>query len=861
MSERGVTAASLTRQAIERIDDGDIEDARLILAEALALDPSYELAWLWFAHVAEDPSERRFALEQAARINPDSPAHQELLTLRRAAAVAPPEVSDVIPPPLPPIAARRAERSRWRPAQRRTVALVALGLIALLALASGVVLRGAGRAKPVYIAVVGGMSGPASASGREMVQSARLYFDRLNADGGIEGRPVELLVYDDKNDPGTAKTVAGQIVADGRPLLVIGHTVSSTSLVAGPIYAAAGIPAVTSTSTADNVTEGNPWYFRTIFDNHTEGFLMAAYVRHVLGLDRISVVSGSDDYGRSLAAGVVEAFGNEGTIVRQYTIEAEGDALDPSVQAAVVGLHAEPNPGAIVVALQAEPATALVTAVKAAGITAPILGGDAMGSNRFLETFADPQATRRGEGHIADGLYAASPLIMDSLTSDSLRWFRAYRDAYGEDPTWRGAATFDAAIAAATAMQKANVTGEPAARGNERQQIRDALAALDSPERAVAGLLGPIYFDAQQTTPRAAMFGVARGGKFSSAFEQLRPYAPSASADIDADLASGVVIEVNGQLLERQRIVFAGVNMNEIGELDTANPSFSADFFLWFNYTGGNDATDIDFVNAVDPALELGDPVRDVTRDGVTYRLYRVSGRFKAPLQFQDFPFDQQNLVITFQNQSLPSSKLVYAIDRDFLVASQAERLTSGSNAAVSINAIPSWQAIEMQLYQGTVGSTALMGDPDANVGSSGIEYSTVTADITMTRDLAAFLIKNLLPLALLAAITYVSLYFPHSQTGERVAFGVSAILTAAVLLSSVTSVLPQVGYTVAIEWGFYAFILLSAICIIIGLVGDRLYDERRYGELRRLDLFSHIFYPVFVAGVVAAYVIRYGGG
>jgi hypothetical protein len=116
------------------------------------------------------------------------------------------------------------------------------------------------------------------------------------------------------------------------------------------------------------------------------------------------------------------------------------------------------------------------------------------------------------------------------------------------------------------------------------------------------------------------------------------------------------------------------------------------------------------------------------------------------------------------------------------------------------------------------------------------------------------------LPLALLAAITYVSLYFPHSQTGERVAFGVSAILTAAVLLTSVTSVLPQVGYTVAIEWVFYAFIFLSAICIIIGLVGDRLYDERRYGELRRLDLFSHIFYPVFVAGVVLAYVVRYGG-
>ena len=379
-----------------------------------------------------------------------------------------------------------------------------------------------------------------------------------------------------------------------------------------------------------------------------------------------------------------------------------------------------------------------------------------------------------------------------------------------------------------------------------------------APERAVPGLLGPIYFDAHQTTPRAAVFGVAQGGKFESAFDQLRPYSPSAGRDLGEDLASGAAIQVNGQVLERQRVVFAGVDLNEIGELDTTNPSFYADFFLWFTYTGDDTATDIAFVNAVDPSLRLGEPERSTSHDGITYRLYHVTGRFKVPLQFHDFPFDQQHLTISFRNRLVPSSEVVYALDPQVRDQAQAERLQSGANAAVSINAIPDWQATDVQLYQGSLGSTALLGDPDADPSTGGLEYSLFTVDVTVKRNVPAFLVKNLLPLALLAMITYVSLFFPFKQASTRVSFGISGILTAAVLLSTVTSALPQVGYTVAIEWGFYAFIFLSAICIVIGLIGDRLYEQRRFGDLRRLDIFARIIYPTFIIVVVFAYFLHF---
>ena len=77
---------------------------------------------------------------------------------------------------------------------------------------------------------------------------------------------------------------------------------------------------------------------------------------------------------------------------------------------------------------------------------------------------------------------------------------------------------------------------------------------------------------------------------------------------------------------------------------------------------------------------------------------------------------------------------------------------------------------------------------------------------------------------------------------------------------ADVASSLPDVGYTVAIEWAYYAFILLSAFCLVIGLLGDKLYEKRRFTTLHKMDVFSRIFYPAFIALVVGLYWWRLRG-
>ena len=136
-----------------------------------------------------------------------------------------------------------------------------------------------------------------------------------------------------------ARSIAEQIVADGRALIVIGHRTSPETVVAAPVYAAAKIPAITSTSTADSITANNPWYFRTVFDNRTQGLLIAAYAHDVLHADHLSIVAGNTDYGSSLAASIVEGFRPYGEVRNRLDVDMVGGRAAGDVAGG--GGHAE----------------------------------------------------------------------------------------------------------------------------------------------------------------------------------------------------------------------------------------------------------------------------------------------------------------------------------------------------------------------------------------------------------------------------------------------------------------------------------------------------------------------------------------
>lgn len=852
MAEK-VTAAERTRQAINAIQEGDISGGRQLLAEALNIDEDYELAWLWFAAVADSDNEKKFCLERARQVNPLQEANAALGPLRGVTPEAPPEVAALVDPEPPEfvqdmvpalVKARRRRRIRW-------IAIIA-GIVVLVGLVSWGISRLS--TSPVYLAVV--VTSPESNTSNEIIDTVNWALEDWNESGRTGSHPLMAEYFYDNGDPAQAADIARQIGADDRFVGVIGHQISATSAAAGPIYAEAEIPVITATSTADAVSRNNPWYFRTVFDNEVQGEGMAAYISMVLQQPRSIVVSTDDAYGSTLRNGYTFAIKRAGKRIQEDIVIPVGTAGDPAtIDSIVAKIKAIPNPGPIVLMVDDADIAALGPALEAAGIAPTLIGADGLAVRDFFTPLA---AGKRG---LVNRALAASPLTRGALTGEAVRFVHDFSEYYKYTPSWVAPLTYDAVNVFAESLQGVDYKAPVA---DQRMSIKERMDSARSPQTAFNGLTGSIYFSRNDCAERPV--GMENGRispngnlTIESAPIQLAPYSPQAGQSAEEEIFSGDAVKFLNTIYTLQRIVAVGMNYNQIEKLNVATQTYYADFFIWFKYGASNeDPTDVVFTNAVNPALSIGEPQRLQTVAGQTYALYRVAGDFKGQFNFREFPFDTQTLPIFVQHRDQSAAHLTYFPDDDLLDQPQAERLESGVDAGSTIDAIPNWIAENVQFYPSSVGNTSALGDPYFVGGSSGITFSVFVSSVDIKRDVSAFLVKNLLPLFLLTIVVYIGMWLPFKDHTARVSMAVTGVLTGAVMLNSVTNSLPSVDYTVAIEWAYYVFIALAASTVVITLIGRRLDADRKLASVRALNRFARIYYPTVVLLVALAYWWRF---
>ncbi|MBV8274179.1 MAG: ABC transporter substrate-binding protein [Verrucomicrobia bacterium] len=199
-----------------------------------------------------------------------------------------------------------------------------VGIVVLVFLASLVILlRRTPEQLPIQISLVSPLSGPQENRGKKALDAVLLKFSDVNREGGIQGHPLKVIPYDDAGKPEVAVEKAKQIAASPA-VTVIGHLTSATSSAAGQIYKAAAIPAITALAVAPGITANNPYYFRIAIDNSTQGHILAAYARNVLGQKRARIIYSDEPYGKSLEAAFADEFVDEGGIVEnQWSWEPE----------------------------------------------------------------------------------------------------------------------------------------------------------------------------------------------------------------------------------------------------------------------------------------------------------------------------------------------------------------------------------------------------------------------------------------------------------------------------------------------------------------------------------------------------------
>lgn len=870
-------------QAIRAYQAGDTDAAREGVAKALALDPESEVAWLWLAELSNQPGERLYALNEAVRINPESAGrhHRDRLRLAGMIPSTPATIADLDPPALPPSYRRRSRatqalhptarirkalhlppppltpapaprptadlpprRFRWAPWLALLCLLLSLGSAFLIA-------RQDATADTILIAVAGPMSGPERDIGVAMRNGATLAAEDFNRK--TKGPHIALLFFDDQGDPQVATSVAETIAANPRIVGVIGHGDSAASLAAAPIYQRAGVPAITAQSTADELV-AFPDYFRTIFSNRTEGILLGTYLHDVMKQDRVSIVTGEGQYEQELSSQFSTAYRQKGGAIPHVWTIPEGNSA-AAIATIVAAIKADPQTGMILLALTEDDAHTFLLASRRAGIpTTSLFGSEAIGSERFPSLFATEPEEAEQPGYFTDGLYAVSPLIYDAVGADTLVFQKEYLEKFGVQPGWRPAKIWDAITALATAAERAEVQPEEADIATVRSAVTAKLHAISSPDSSFRGLSGPFYFTTNGDSPQGFSVGQFRDDVLSSTPTQYRLVTNLSLYDMPAEVAAGRAFEIDGAYVRQYRVVYVGVEMIELRNLDLTQESFDADFFIAFRYNGDDTALDIVFPNTTtttaNNSLGLGTPVSTSTTDeGMHYAYFRVQGTFNVPMNFRDYPWDRHQLAIRFQNAHLTQNDIVYVVDPASEAVPMAQRLTSSFDQSQPFDSIPNWQVTDLLYAQTSVTTTADTYDTNGFV-----QFSEFRVIIDIERNVRAYLLKNLLPLGLLSLVTYVALWFPADQASARVGFAITALLSSAVMLGTIANQMPDIGYIVAIEWGYYAYISLSAIIVMLTIAVGRSYKEKRFARVQQIDILLRSLYPLAIIVVIGIY-------
>ncbi len=154
------------------------------------------------------------------------------------------------------------------------------------------------------IGLAGPVTGPVAQYGDMQFIGAKAAIERINKAGGIDGRMLEAVIYDDACDPKQAVAVANKIVNAGIKY-VVGHLCSSSTQPASDIYEDEGVLMITAASTSPEITtRGHKLIFRTIGLDSMQGPTAARYILSSIKPERVAVIHDKQQYGEGLATSV-----------------------------------------------------------------------------------------------------------------------------------------------------------------------------------------------------------------------------------------------------------------------------------------------------------------------------------------------------------------------------------------------------------------------------------------------------------------------------------------------------------------------------------------------------------------------------
>ena len=365
---------------------------------------------------------------------------------------------------------------------RRACCLLIL-LAALLALGGGPARAGG----PIKVGLILPMPGPAAAYGDMALAGIRL---AQEARRQALGRPVELILVDNKSDKVESTNAANRLIQRDQVVAIIGALSSSPTMAAAPIAEAAKVPMISGWATNPLVTQNKKYIFRSCFIDPFQGGVAASFAHKTLGVRRAAILTDiSRDYSVGLASFFEKSFKELGGQIVAKSLYSNGDQ-DFSAQLATIKA-AGPELIYLPGYLPEEPL--IIRQAREMGLRQPFLSGDAAQADELVKI----------GGQAVEGLYFTTHFDEQGATTPAGRAYaQAYRAKYQKAPDALGALGHDVYNILLDALERAGSTGSEAL-------VKALAATKDFP--GVCGLTSIVGQDAV----KPAVILKVKDGKFA----------------------------------------------------------------------------------------------------------------------------------------------------------------------------------------------------------------------------------------------------------------------------------------------------------------------------------------------------------
>jgi branched-chain amino acid transport system substrate-binding protein len=314
-----------------------------------------------------------------------------------------------------------------------------------LALCLAVSLAGvAAAADTIKIGFNAPLTGFAASDGKSSTEGAKLAVKQINAAGGVLGKKLELIIYDDQAKPSQAIPIANKMIGQDKVVVGISGSYSGATRSAAGVFQEAKIPYISAYAIHPDITRAGEYVFRTSFLGQVQGKAGAKLIGEMMGKKKVVLITLQNDFGKSLAAGFKE-------MAPKYGIKIAGEysySIKNRQFGSIVAKVKADKPDAIYASGYYFTAGPLVSQLRAAGVKCPIIGQEGYDSQKFIEI----------AGPAAEGVIITTSLDRDSKVPETAEFIAAFEKQAGFKSDMVAASGHTAVMVAADAIKRAGST-------------------------------------------------------------------------------------------------------------------------------------------------------------------------------------------------------------------------------------------------------------------------------------------------------------------------------------------------------------------------------------------------------------------